>query len=151
MEEDNQDQEQRSNEVPRRPAADWASDSSHVQKRRERADSGHHRCPHCDRTFTSRYFKIHQIVYNIEKPYSCDQCGAAFTIPSHLKIHQRIHTGEKPYSCEQCGKAFSQSSNLRKHQRIHTGEKPYWCEQCGKTFSWSGHRKRHQLIHTASL
>ncbi|XP_034722427.1 probable chromo domain-containing protein LHP1 [Etheostoma cragini] len=32
MEEDNQDQEQRSNEVPRRPAADWASDSSHVQE-----------------------------------------------------------------------------------------------------------------------
>ncbi|XP_035864474.1 uncharacterized protein LOC118496544 [Sander lucioperca] len=31
MEEDNQNQEQRSNEVPRRQAADWDSDSSHVQ------------------------------------------------------------------------------------------------------------------------
>ncbi|KAF1381124.1 hypothetical protein PFLUV_G00171270 [Perca fluviatilis] len=32
MEEDNQNQEQRSTEVPRRPAADWDSDSSHVQE-----------------------------------------------------------------------------------------------------------------------
>uniref|UniRef100_A0A8C9XFT2 Chromobox 1 n=1 Tax=Sander lucioperca TaxID=283035 RepID=A0A8C9XFT2_SANLU len=32
MEEDNQNQEQRSNEVPRRQAADWDSDSSHVQE-----------------------------------------------------------------------------------------------------------------------
>ncbi|XP_039676487.1 probable chromo domain-containing protein LHP1 [Perca fluviatilis] len=31
MEEDNQNQEQRSNKVPRRPAADWDSDTSHVQ------------------------------------------------------------------------------------------------------------------------
>ncbi|XP_039676252.1 chromobox protein homolog 1-like [Perca fluviatilis] len=32
MEEDNQNQEQRSNKVPRRPAADWDSDTSHVQE-----------------------------------------------------------------------------------------------------------------------
>ncbi|XP_039676138.1 heterochromatin protein 1-like [Perca fluviatilis] len=31
MEEDNQNQEHRSNKVPRRPAADWDSDTSHVQ------------------------------------------------------------------------------------------------------------------------
>ncbi|XP_039634555.1 chromobox protein homolog 1-like [Perca fluviatilis] len=31
MEEDNQNQEQWSNKVPRRPAADWDSDTSHVQ------------------------------------------------------------------------------------------------------------------------
>ncbi|TDH15440.1 hypothetical protein EPR50_G00031570 [Perca flavescens] len=32
MEEDNQNQEQRSNKVPRRQAADWDSDTSHVQE-----------------------------------------------------------------------------------------------------------------------
>ncbi|XP_045898291.1 gastrula zinc finger protein XlCGF67.1-like isoform X1 [Micropterus dolomieu] len=110
MEEDNQDPEPRSNNVPGGQTAGSSSDSTDVQKRRGRDGLKRHSCQHCDKSFTTlRYLKIHQRLHTGEKLHSCDQCGKTFTTSSHLNVHIRIHTGEKPYSCNHCGKAFIKS------------------------------------------
>nr|2EM1_A Chain A, Zinc finger protein 268 [Homo sapiens] len=31
-----------------------------------------------------------------EKPYSCNECGKAFTFKSQLIVHKGVHTGVKP-------------------------------------------------------
>lgn len=58
---------------------------------------------------------------NINRPYICPSCGAAFLRSGTLKVHIRKHTGERPYICSQenCGKRFSESGNLRTHLKVH--------------------------------
>ncbi|XP_031229051.1 zinc finger protein 120-like [Mastomys coucha] len=100
---------------------------------------------HCQR---SRTHERHARSHSGEKPYEYNQCGKAFSYPSHLQYHKRKHTGEKPDECNQCGKAFARSNNLQRHKRTHTGEKPYECNQCGKAFTRLNNLKDHKRIHT---
>ncbi|NWI62512.1 ZBT7A protein, partial [Tricholaema leucomelas] len=50
---------------------------------------------------------------------------------------------EKPYLCQQCGAAFAHNYDLKNHMRVHTGLRPYQCESCFKTFVRSDHLHRH--------
>ena len=58
-----------------------------------------------------------------DKPFTCKDCGAAFSLNGNQKQHMRRHAGGKPFTCKECGAGFSQSASLKTHMQSHTGEK----------------------------
>ena len=75
--------------------------------------------------------------YELQKKKPCEICGRIFNDPSSLRRHLNTHRGIKPYSCDDCGKAFSEKKQRDEHYNSeHLGmntKKP--CEFCGKEFS----------------
>ncbi|CAG0906583.1 unnamed protein product [Cyprideis torosa] len=103
-------------------------------------------CSQCDARFSLKAHLVsHEKTHN--KPFSCSYCKARFLNSRALKRHERRHTGEKPFSCAVCSAAFIRKDHLVEHRRVHTGEKPFSCSVCGARFARKPNLQRHEKTH----
>nr|XP_046273333.1 uncharacterized protein LOC124074434 [Scatophagus argus] len=80
----------------------------------------------------------------LNKPFSCSECGKAFTKNGLLETHMRMHTGEKPFSCSVCGKKYMIYRYLMQHMAIHDVGNPTICSFCNKRLVWQSGVECHQ-------
>ena len=48
-------------------------------------------------------------------------------IPPQLPEAIPVGPRNKPYTCDQCGVAYSHLGSLNRHKLMHSGERPYMC------------------------
>ncbi|KAK6627413.1 hypothetical protein RUM44_009890 [Polyplax serrata] len=77
-----------------------------------------YKCMTCLKAFANRInFNIHVKRHNgTLKKKACPICGKLFN--KGLKDHMTSHSGEKPYSCKQCLAVFTVKSSLNKHVKL---------------------------------
>ncbi|XP_059502249.1 zinc finger protein 521 isoform X2 [Stegostoma tigrinum] len=104
----------------------------------------------------------------VETMYTCDICGAAYTMDSLLQNHQlrdhNIQPGESAiikkkaelikgnYKCNVCSRTFFSEGGLREHTQTHLGPvKHYMCPICGERFPSLLTLTEHKVTHSKSL
>ncbi|GAB1290773.1 Zinc finger protein 786 [Apodemus speciosus] len=106
-------------------------------------------CGECGRAFTHQCkLREHLRVHSGERPFQCPECHKSFGLKGVLKAHQRTHSKERPFSCGECGKGFTRQSKLTEHFRVHSGERPFQCPECDRSFRLKGQLLSHQRLHT---
>jgi uncharacterized Zn-finger protein len=107
-------------------------------------------CGECGKRFKRNcHLQLHMRTHTDDlRAYRCSQCGMKFIQLRSLEMHLKTHSIEKPYNCQFCGKSFAQKYNLKLHIRTHTGEKPYGCAYCEMRFADPGSLNRHTRTHT---
>uniref|UniRef100_A0A671SHG6 Zinc finger protein 521 n=1 Tax=Sinocyclocheilus anshuiensis TaxID=1608454 RepID=A0A671SHG6_9TELE len=100
--------------------------------------------------------------------YSCDICGASYTMESLLTNHQlrdhNIRPGESAihkrkadlikgnHKCNVCSRTFFSEGGLREHMQTHLGPvKHYMCPICGERFPSLLTLTEHKVTHSKSL
>lgn len=80
-----------------------------------------YKCTTCWKAFANRInFNIHLKRHNgTLKQTPCPICGKMFS--KGLKDHLTSHSGQKPYSCKQCLAVFTVKSSLNKHVKVKHG------------------------------
>nr|CDS24530.1 oocyte zinc finger protein XlCOF6 [Echinococcus granulosus] len=71
------------------------------------------------------------------RPFSCENCGKAFSSRGDLDRHiSAVHEKKRPFTCEICGASFTQRCNLNAHiSVVHERREPFTCQMCSKAFS----------------
>lgn len=102
-------------------------------------------CKECGKRYsTSGGLRVHyRFEHGNSKPHICPHCNKKFTAPSYLKVHMITHTKEKNYVCNICSNRFVSKEALLYHTRRHTGEKPYKCDLCTERFVNASARAEH--------
>uniref|UniRef100_A0A672MGK1 C2H2-type domain-containing protein n=1 Tax=Sinocyclocheilus grahami TaxID=75366 RepID=A0A672MGK1_SINGR len=84
----------------------------------------------------------------VKRPFSCSQCGNAFTRKKYLNNHMSIHNRIKTFTCSECGNTFKQKRRLDEHMTIvPNGKRAFTCSGCGNTFTCKESLKNHMKIH----
>ena len=73
-----------------------------------------------------------------ERPFQCEECGAAFTQKGNLLRHTKLHSGEKPFKCPHCNYACRRRDALAGHLRTHAGKKQPGGEGVTGPWAWQG-------------
>lgn len=106
------------------------------------------KCPICNNTYTTLYFKKHLLLHKMETPYMCDICGKKFIIQGQFTRHRLTHFYNLPFKCSLCPYRGRFSESLKMHMRSHTGEKPYQCPHCpSRFFVNKSNLNKHLLTH----
>ena len=110
------------------------------------------------------------LIHEIVKPQTCDQCNEMFENQRNLKMHiLSKHEGKKVYKCSICKKFFFDTNKMKEHivsvhekdkkllnclpkellrmNLFHVIEKSQYCETCGDKFD----NKRELQGHTLSV
>lgn len=84
--------------------------------------------------------------------YSCRFCGKKFSETNSLRAHTRFHTMDFPFSCEECGAKFTMKARLDNHvSRYHDKNSPSYtdkrfkCTLCPRIFLQESGRNLHML------
>ncbi|KAJ8048070.1 hypothetical protein HOLleu_00238 [Holothuria leucospilota] len=116
-------------------------------------------CKICDKSFTLRTFKKHEIKHKEEPavlkdfgeenwPFKCKFCEERFKSTRERVDHQKLHSGTA-LKCQFCGKIYALEENFKRHIDQHLGKAaPFQCGHCGKTFTCPRNGRRHERRHT---
>ncbi|XP_001663295.2 zinc finger protein 14 [Aedes aegypti] len=84
--------------------------------------------------------------------YSCRFCAKKFSDTNSLRAHTRFHTMDFPFSCEECGAKFTMKARLDNHvSRYHDKNSPSYtdkrfkCTLCPRIFLQESGRNLHML------
>lgn len=109
-----------------------------------------HECVKCGACFchTRKLVEHLKNLHNIDRAFSCDECGKTFRSPMNIARHKLIHTGSKRFACDLCDYRSNQKSNLESHRRRHTKDYSFRCGQCQKGFFLRTEYVEHVNVHT---
>ncbi|XP_076672279.1 uncharacterized protein LOC143371211 [Andrena cerasifolii] len=109
-----------------------------------------HECVKCGACFchTRKLVEHLKNLHDIDRAFSCDECGKTFRSPMNIARHKRIHTDLKRFSCDLCDYRSNQKSNLEIHRRRHTKDYAFRCEECQKGFVSRAEYLVHVNVHT---
>ncbi|KAF8362827.1 hypothetical protein PRIPAC_89750 [Pristionchus pacificus] len=122
-------------------------------------------------------FEIVTLEPVIDRPYKCDMCTAAYTMPWALKMHKQkdhVNNGKqttngtdnlskwpnsrigeatsRKFQCVFCNKIKRslQSHCRTTHDNDEEAKRPFKCEQCGQRYTQSQHLQKHRNTHLAT-
>lgn len=110
-------------------------------------ESNSFQCPfeNCNKKFNNAYrLKIHLLLHDNIKPFTCPLCDKAFTEKGTLLSHQVTHSNDKPFQCQFCNYKSKTRPQLKNHlKKEHDEVYFYQCDKCGAKFPKKSDLKHH--------